>query len=76
MTNWGEHANGTPAHAVPPSGGYVEPLPAGAHPCHVDGCPGHCRYVDDEYGSLAAGGSYEIWSCDACGHRVYSALPD
>lgn len=33
-------------------------------------------YKDDEYGSLADGGSYEIYVCVECGERSYSQLPD
>lgn len=29
-----------------------------------------------EYGSLAEGGSYDIFVCRACGRRAYSQLPD
>lgn len=31
---------------------------------------------DDEYGSLASGGSYEVCSCSNCGAKVYVPLPD
>lgn len=33
-------------------------------------------YVDDEYGSLAEGGSYEIHKCTRCGRVTYFQLPD
>lgn len=33
-------------------------------------------YVDDEYGSLADGGSYEIYKCKKCAQISYSQLPD
>jgi hypothetical protein len=32
--------------------------------------------LDDEYGSLAQGGSYEVWECSVCGQRRYVQLPD
>lgn len=40
-------------------------------------CPegGAMRYVEDEYGSLAEGGSYEIWECSVHG-TVRLQLPD
>lgn len=44
--------------------------------CEKDGCKGHLRYVADEYGSLAQGGSYEIYRCEQCGRHVYVPLPD
>lgn len=46
------------------------------HPCGRDGCAGHFFYVDDEYESLADGGSYEIYECDTCGRTKYVPLPD
>lgn len=41
------------------------------------GCPdgGEMTYVREEEGSLAQGGSYEVWDCTVHG-RVYLALPD
>lgn len=33
-------------------------------------------YQDDEYGSLADGGSYERYCCSVCGKISYSQLPD
>jgi hypothetical protein len=35
-------------------------------------------YEDDEYGSLADGGSYEVWRCSDpdCGKVKYVQLPD
>ena len=33
-------------------------------------------YEDDEYGSLADGGSYEVYRCATCGRRSYAQLPD
>ena len=30
----------------------------------------------DEYGSLASGGSYEVYRCRVCGKVSYSQLPD
>lgn len=34
------------------------------------------EYYDDEYGSLASGGSYEVYKCVNCGRRHYVPLPD
>jgi hypothetical protein len=34
------------------------------------------KYEDDEYGSLAGGGSYAIYRCKKCGKRDYVPLPD
>lgn len=45
-------------------------------PCDQPGCSGHFRCVDTEYGSLADGGSYDIYDCDICGRRKYVELPD
>jgi hypothetical protein len=39
-------------------------------------CEHDWEYEDDEYGSLADGGSYEIYRCRRCGERSYSQLPD
>lgn len=39
-------------------------------------CEHDYEYVDDEYGSLADGGSYEMHDCSKCGHRIYVPLPD
>lgn len=39
-------------------------------------CGGEVKYLDDEYGSLASGGSYEVFKCASCGTRCYHALPD
>lgn len=33
-------------------------------------------YVRDDYGSLADGGSYEVYDCARCGKRLYVMLPD
>jgi hypothetical protein len=33
-------------------------------------------YHDDEYGSLADGGSYEVYLCSTCGDTKYVQLPD
>ena len=30
----------------------------------------------DEYGSLASGGSYEVYRCRVCGERSYSQMAD
>jgi len=38
--------------------------------------PHEYRYHDDEYGSLADGGSYEIYICIHCRRRAYVQLPD
>lgn len=38
--------------------------------------PHDYQYLTDEYGSLADGGSYEVYACTRCGRRAYSALPD
>jgi hypothetical protein len=40
-------------------------------------CPdgGTMKFIRDDYGSLAIGGSYEIWDCTECG-RVWIPLPD
>lgn len=54
----------------------LEPAQPEAHPCHRSGCPGTCRYVEDEYDSLANGGSYEKWQCDHCGKVTWISLPD
>lgn len=53
----------------------LQPNP-GPHPCHNAECEGTCRYVDDEYGSLEQGGSYEQWKCDKCGRITWIPLPD
>lgn len=45
-------------------------------PCKNISCPGNYAYVDDDYGSLSDGGSYEIYDCDTCGHRRREMLPD
>lgn len=34
------------------------------------------KYYDNEYGSLADGGSYEIYKCTRCPARTYVPLPD
>lgn len=47
-----------------------------SYPCPKDECNGTMMYVDDEYGSLADGGSYERFTCDTCGRVHYSPLPD
>lgn len=38
--------------------------------------PHDYEYVDDEYGSLGEGGSYEVWKCRRCGRVAYSMMPD
>jgi hypothetical protein len=42
--------------------------------------PAPCEHVwvyhDDEYGSLADGGSYAVYRCGKCGQFDYSPLPD
>lgn len=44
--------------------------------CCQQGCTGTEVYEDDEYGSLASGGSYERYRCDTCGHACRRQLPD
>jgi hypothetical protein len=44
--------------------------------CCQPGCDGTEVYADDEYGSLAEGGSYEVYECNKCGHLCYRQLPD
>lgn len=44
--------------------------------CINPNCDGEIKYVDDDYGSLGDGGSYEIWDCQKCGKRRRFALPD
>ena len=39
-------------------------------------CEHDWKYEDDEYGSLASGGSYEIYRCTKCGKKNYVQLPD
>lgn len=39
-------------------------------------CEHEWKYVDDEYDSLANGGSYEIYRCIHCRKKSYSMLPD
>lgn len=39
-------------------------------------CKTELVYKDDEYGSLASGGSYEIWVCPSCGKTHYFELLD
>ena len=38
--------------------------------------PHDYEHVEDEYGSLADGGSYEKLRCRSCGRITYSPLPD
>lgn len=38
--------------------------------------PHDYEVVDQEYGSLADGGSYDILECRVCGRTAYSPLPD
>lgn len=48
-------------------------------PCgHLpEGHPDHeYRWIEDEYGSLAEGGSYEIYECRKCGQKHYCQMPD
>jgi len=42
----------------------------------MDECEHILEYYDDEYDSLANGGSYEIYKCKNCGKCEYSQLPD
>ncbi len=43
---------------------------------HVDGSEHTWEYLEDEYGSLADGGSYEVYECTTCHKRKYVQLPD
>ncbi len=43
-------------------------------PCHPD--EHEYEYLDDEYGALADGGSYEVYICTKCGRKSYSPLAD
>ena len=43
---------------------------------HIDGSKHVWVYEDDEYGSLADGGSYEIHRCSVCGREKFVQLPD
>lgn len=43
---------------------------------HIDGSEHEWVYKDDEYGSLADGGSYEVYECTVCGKTKYVQLPD
>lgn len=45
-------------------------------PEHIDGSEHEWVYEDDEYGSLADGGSYEVYRCSVCGKTKYVQLPD
>lgn len=45
-------------------------------PCHVPHCGGAEIEQETEYGSLATGGSYEVFKCDRCGNVCRSQLPD
>ena len=46
-------------------------------PCEGYGCGGlEFEQLEDEYGSLAQGGSYERCRCVKCGKISYSELPD
>lgn len=38
--------------------------------------PHDYEVVDQEYGSLGDGGSYDVLECKNCGRRAYSSLPD
>ena len=40
------------------------------------GCVHDWKYEDDEYGSLADGGSYARYRCRHCNDVSYSQLPD
>lgn len=42
----------------------------------INECDHNYVYDDDEYGSLSDGGSYEIFICTKCKHKLYSQLPD
>jgi len=42
-----------------------------------EGRPAHdYEFIDEEYGSLRDGGSYEHYRCRRCGRHAYSPLPD
>lgn len=38
--------------------------------------PHDYKHVDDDYGSLGDGGSFEVLCCIVCGRVAYSPLPD
>lgn len=58
----------------------LRPVPAvmtHEHPSPRARCGGVAyEKMEDEYGSLASGGSYERCRCVGCDKIVYSALPD
>lgn len=47
-----------------------------AKPSNLSPAPHDYKEIGEEYGSLAAGGSYEILECRVCGRIAYSPLPD
>jgi hypothetical protein len=34
------------------------------------------EHIDEEYGSLGDGGSYDVYRCRGCGKRSYSPMAD
>lgn len=38
--------------------------------------PHDYELIDEEYGSLADGGSYDVLKCRRCGRVAYSQMPD
>ena len=38
--------------------------------------PHSYELTGEEYGSLASGGSYEVYTCGVCGRVAYSPMPD
>ena len=38
--------------------------------------PHQYEHVDEEYGSLADGGSFDVLRCRVCGRQAYAQLPD
>jgi len=60
-----------------------EPKPKTAHcwsgaPIYCQTCRGPTRALEDEYGSLAEGGSYERFECtsDKAHKTIYVEMPD
>lgn len=39
-------------------------------------CEHEWKWHDEEYGSLADGGSYDVYKCAKCGSLSYSAMGD
>lgn len=42
----------------------------------VSGCDHECATIDEDYGSLGSGGSYEKHQCYICGDQHWVPLPD